>query len=81
MQAENTKEAQLKLLRLHWYSYIARGGFNEPKLNIGKLEYGGLKHWTLFLQIGRKYLLDYPKERHIIEGFVPRGTVKLLTGE
>lgn len=76
-----TKQDQLNRLRYHWHSYVARGGFNEPKMIVGKLENGGLKHWTLFLQIGRKYLQNFPKERHIIEGFVPIKTVKLLIGE
>ena len=81
MRLENTKEARLKRIRYHWHSYIARGGFNEPKMNVGKLEDGGLKHWALFLQMARIYLQDYPKDRYVIEGFVPSKTIRLLTGE
>ena len=76
-----TKDEQLKRIRYHWHSYVARGGFNEPKMNVGRLERGGVRHWALFLQLGRSYLLQFPKERYIIEGFVPAKTVKLLTGE
>lgn len=76
-----TKAERLTKLRYHWFSYVARGGFNAPRMTIGKLEKGGLNHWTLFLHLGRQYLRDFPKERHIVEGFVPQKLVKLLTGE
>lgn len=75
-----TKEILLNRLRYHWHSYIARGGFNEPKMTVGTLAPGGLNHWTLFLQIGRRYLKEYPKDRHVVEGFVPKKMIGLLTG-
>lgn len=75
------KEKQLNKIRYHWHSYIARGGLNEPKSIVGRLEKGGIAHWTLFLQLGRQYLRRYPKEKYIIEGFVPSKMMPLLTGE
>lgn len=75
------KKDRLNRLRYHWYSYIARGGFNEPKMIVGRLEKGGIEHWTLFLQTGRSYLRDFPKDAHVVEGFVPKKMIRLLTGE
>lgn len=81
MHRRNTKEKELQTIRYHWASYVARGGFNEAKTTVGALEKGGVEHWTLFLQIGRKYLKDYPKDTHILEDFVPPKMLKLLKGE
>lgn len=77
------KEHDLYKIRYYWSSYIARGGIEKPKKShsIGKLRQGGIEHWTLFLQSARTYLIKYPKERHLIEGFVPFKLVKLLVGE
>ena len=71
----------LQKVRYHWHSYVARGGFNTPREIVGTLEKGGLKHWSMFLQIARTYLQEYPRNRYLIEGFVPKGIMKLLTGE
>lgn len=75
-----TKDESLDRVRYHWHSYIARGGFNSPKMVVGKLEGGGVEHWTQFLILGRAYLQRYPKETYIIENFVPTKIVRLLTG-
>lgn len=77
------KDEALYRIRHHWASYIARGGIEKPKKSheIGKLGYGGIEHWALFLKIAIAYLRKFPKERHVIEGFVPAKTVKLLVGE
>ena len=71
----------LQKTRYHWASYVARGGFSSATTNVGELEEGGIRHWTLFLQYARQYLREYPKDGHIIEGFVPTGLIKLITGE
>lgn len=76
-----TKQDQLNRIKYHWHSYVARGGFSEPRMIVGKLEGNGLKHWTMFLQLGRQYLREYPKETYIIEAFVPRKMIRMLTGE
>lgn len=76
-----TKDEALGKVRYHWYSYVARGGFNEPRLHAGALESGGLVHWTAFLKAARQYLSSYPKDRYLVEGFVPEKTVKFLLGE
>lgn len=78
-----SKEEELSKVRYHWASYIARGGINTPKKShsIGDLEKGGLEHWTLFLRSAKIYLSKYPKDRHILEGFVPASLVRMLIGE
>lgn len=74
------KKSRLDKLRYHWFSYVARGGLNTPRMNIGRLENGGLIHWTLFLQMSRAYIKDFPRDTHDLEGFVPKGMMKLVTG-
>lgn len=77
-----TKEQKLKRMRFHWVLYVKYGGISKPKSDqVGDLHLKGLIHWNAFLQLGKQYLMDYPKDAHILEGFVPSGTVKLLAGE
>lgn len=76
------KDVELDRVRYHWFSYVARGGISKPKKNhIGHLEAGGLEHWTSFLNTAKTYLKKYPKDRHLIENFVPDKLVKMLVGE
>lgn len=75
------KDRDIRDIRYHWHSYIARGGFNEPRMIVGKLEKGGIYHWYAFLHRSRKYLKDNPNSRHVLEGFVPSELMKLITGE
>lgn len=68
-------------IRLHWYSYIARGGYNVPSQKVGVLEKGGIEHWTYFLQQGRKYAVEYKSRLAALSRFLPEGMIMLLTGE
>lgn len=78
---KDLKLEQLDKIRYHWHSYVARGGFSEPKMLPGNLEENGQFHWTLFLQLGKQYLNKYPKEKYILAHFVPDKMLRLLTGE
>lgn len=74
------KENLISRTRLHWHSYVARGGFNEPKLHVGTLEKGGLEHWSSFLAAARLYLKRWPKEQRVLEAFIPTKMFRLITG-
>lgn len=71
----------LSKIRFHWYLYVARGGFNLPSTKVGKLERGGIEHWTYFLQAGRLYADLYRSHWHDLSKFLSPGIVLLLTGE
>lgn len=72
---------RINLIRLHWHSYVARGGFNTPRMSVGRLERGGLHHWATFLQLSRRFMKDNPTKRHELDTFVPRGIMRLVIGE
>ena len=76
----NRKEL-LQRIRYHWYSYVARGGFEFPSPVVGYLSRGGIEHWTFFLQLGRKYVREHKKNWADLFVFLPRGMIMLLTGE
>jgi len=78
-----SKEEELDKVHYHWNCYVKCGGIDEPRPwdNIGMLGYGGVEHWTYFLQIAKLYLSKYPQDRELIAAFVPKKTVKLLVGE
>lgn len=68
-------------LRYHWHSYVARGGYNKPSPKVGRLERGGVEHWTHLLMLGRKFTDKFPKDWEELSKFLPMGVVMLLTGE
>jgi hypothetical protein len=74
------KDELVGKIRYHWHSYIARGGFDTPKLHPGRLQKGGIEHWNKVLQLGRVFVSTYPYEIYMIEAFIPGGIIKLLTG-
>lgn len=76
-----SQEELLNRIKYHWHLYIARGGFNEPSSAVGKLEQGGQFHWTSFLQLGRKFAVQFPKQLHKLTEFINPKIIKLLTGE
>lgn len=78
---KNVKKDRIDKVRYHWYSYTARGGLNTPRMSVGRLEAGGLHHWSTFLQLSRGYMKDFPNERHELDAFVPRGIMRLILGE
>lgn len=71
----------LKRIRYHWYSYVARGGFEFPSPVVGTLSKGGIEHWTYFLQLGRKYANEHKSRWGDFFKFIPRGIIMLITGE
>lgn len=71
----------LSKVRFHWHLYVARGGFNLPSTKVGRLERGGIEHWTYFLQAGRQYADLHKKNWHDLSKFLPVGIVLLITGE
>lgn len=75
------QEERLQKIKYHWHSYVARGGFSQPKRIVGRLEGGGLNHWTMFLKYAKAYLKDFPSERPVIEGFVQSGIVRMVIGD
>lgn len=75
------RDKLIKRIRYHWYSYVARGGYSSPSPKVGKLERGGIEHWTHFLQLGRKYAQAYKGKWNALSKFLPMGVVMLLTGE
>lgn len=74
------KKFLLSRVRYHWYLYVARGGFNIPSAT-GRLEKGGIEHWTLFVQTGRRYADLYKTNWYDFAKFLPNGMIMLLTGE
>lgn len=76
-----TRLELLGRIRYHWYSYVARGGFEFPSHVVGNLSRGGIEHWTFFLQLGRKYTNTFKKNWDDLFVFIPRGMIMLLTGE
>lgn len=73
----------LRKIKYHWHLYIARGGFNAPRMTVGKLHRGGIEHWSKFLQSGRRYVTEYPESEALKKDldFLPRTMLRLLLGD
>lgn len=75
------KQEVINNIKKHWVSYIASGGFNKPSSRVGRLDSVGLNHWTLFLQLGRKFVTEYPDDIYLLHAFIPAKTMRLLVGD
>lgn len=67
----------LNKVRLHWHSYIARGGFEEPVTLAEPLAAGGIEHWANFLKHGRDYVKLYGTTDI---NFINPPMIRMLTG-
>ena len=78
-----TKEDQLIAIKASWHWYLLKGGISEPlnEDNIGVLRRGGLEAWASLLRTAKEYIVKYPRERGVLEGFLPRKLVKMIVGE
>lgn len=74
-----TKKELLNRIRRSWLSYVNSGGFSSPKMNVGKLEKGGVEHWARFLQAGKQYVTQYGTYKIDLD-FLPEPMLKLLIG-
>jgi hypothetical protein len=78
-----TKENELIAIKFHWYWYLKCGGIGQPLPDddMGFLKSGGLEHWASFLRTAKEYIVKYPKDRKVLEEFIPHKLVKMLIGE